>query len=664
MRRKLGILTIILGLAVLVGVGTGVYLASVYQSLPPVSDLEVFRPEVITRVFSRDGKLIGEFFRERRVVLASRDIPQQFRSAILSAEDHDFYKHWGADALGIVRAAIVNVIAGRVKQGGSTITQQLAKTLFLTPERTYDRKIKEFLLSVGIESKYSKDEILTMYINQIYYGHGAYGAETAARRYFNKPLQNCTLPEIALLAGIIKAPALFSPVNHPDAALARRNQVLDLMAKYGEISEAEAEVAKAEPLTAASPPPKEKNAAYFVEEVRQEATELVGSHTLFTAGLTIRTTLDFRLQEAAVDACSSGLAEYERRHPPPEPAGTDRSAPDTRQPSAQVALLAMDPRTGDIVAMTGGRDFSISPFNRATQAKRQVGSSFKPVIYLAALDRGMTPATMMVDSPASYRNPYSKTVWAPKNYSGKYKGPVTLTEALRESINVVAIRLLDRVDVDNAIAMARNLGIESNLDQYLSLALGTSDISLVEMVRAYATVAAQGVRPAPRLIVSITADDGREIYSNPPALESTIDARSCYQLTAMMKEVIRAGTGKGANRLNRPLAGKTGTTDEFTNAWFIGFSPQLAAGVWVGFDRAKPLGQGETGGKTALPIWTQFMEAALAGLPADDFPVPEGIIFKRICLGSGAVARPGCPHQLDLPFKSENVPQAVCTLEH
>jgi penicillin-binding protein 1A len=644
-----------MGAGMVAGIATALLIADIYRRLPSVSELEVYRPSLVTRVWSRDGEVVGEFFRERRVVLSFEEIPPLFVRAILSAEDHDFYRHPGADLLGIARAAVKNLLAGRVRQGGSTITQQMAKTLYLTPERTFLRKIKELFLSLAIERRYSKDEILALYINQIYFGHGAYGAEAASQRFFGHPLARGDLAEWALLAGLPKAPAIYSPLRHPERALARRNHVLDLMERYGEISAEEAERARAAPLELAPGGDRVQRAGYFVEQVRRKLIDRFGVDAVFSGGLDVRTTLDWRLQQAAETACAQGLAEYERRR--------WGEAPPAGEPRPQVALLALDPRTGDVLALVGGRDFAESPFDRAFQAQRPVGSTFKPILYLTALEHGFTPASVLVDAPVSYRNPYNRRTWSPANYGGRHVGPVTLHRALAQSINVVAVKLLDRLGADSVIRTARRLGIESNLNPYLSLALGACDLRLSEMVRAYCAFAAGGILPELRLITAVRRPDGRRQEFPRGPRRSVIEPDVARVLVDMLQGVVEYGTARRARRLPFPTAGKTGTTDDYSDAWFIGFTPNLIAGVWVGFDRPRSLGRGESGGRLALPIWIAFMQEALAEQPPAPFPNPPGIVHAEICQRTGLLATPTCPERQLMAFRQGRAPRERCSPE-
>lgn len=642
-----GLILTAVGLGLLCGVGLVTYQV---HYLPDVSELENYKPSLITRVTADDGTLLKEFFLERRIILERHEVPELFIKAVLAAEDADFYNHWGIDLPGIMRALWKDILAGAPEQGASTITQQLAKTLFLTPAKTISRKVKEAFLAIQIERRYTKDEILMLYINQIYFGHGNYGAESAARYYFGKKLRECGLEEFALIAALLKAPEIYSPLKHPERALNRRNLALKMMAEKGFISNDTAREALLKPVVTANRKRKEEPGKYFVEEVRKILQEKFGSDAIYKKGMTVHTTLDVEMQKAAESAAATGAEQYYERHP--EMKGEE---------TMQVALVAVDQKTGGIKAMVGGVDFEQSRFNRAVQAYRQVGSAFKPFIFLTALKRGMSPSTIIVDAPVLYKNPYTKRSWEPRNYhSSDYAGPVTLLEALDRSINIAAIKLLDKLGIDSVIETARALGIESNIQPFLSLALGTSEFSLLEMTRAYSTVAAKGLRTKPFYIKKVIDNDGRVIYKNEIETAAAIDEKSAFQLIAMLESVIQRGTGIRAARLNHPLAGKTGTTDDYTDAWFMGFSPSLTCGVWVGFDQKKSLGSGESGSRAALPVWMDFMSAVIARHPEEKFIAPPGLARVEICRDTGQIAVDNCPVKANVYYKIDNLPSKIC----
>ncbi|MEE8109806.1 MAG: PBP1A family penicillin-binding protein, partial [bacterium] len=675
MRSKIRIL-LFFPLVIAVGVGTTVgLLFAHFEGLPDVRDLEGYRPSTITRIYDVRNRLLAEFYVERRILVPLDRMPQHLIQAALAIEDNNFYDHIGIDLRGLARALYQNLRAGRVVQGGSTITQQLAKILFLTPERSLSRKAKEAMLALRIERTYSKEEILALYFNQIYLGSGAYGVEAAARTYFDKGVENLTLEEAALLAALPKAPSYLSPIRYPERARKRRDLVLRKMQELGYVSAERAREARRTPLNVVRATPAKSAAPHFVEHVRRILQEQFGDRDLYRKGLRVYTTLDLDLQKAAREAMLEGLAAVDRRRgfgrsPQEIPAGGASSLPKpgsrlmgrvtrivgdrvdgvfgghaasltlgdagirdnlsvgsplfvevvsvdaaekrlTLKPVffAEGSLVALDVRSGAIRAMVGGRDFGKSQFNRATQALRQPGSSFKPFIYAAALERGIQPNDILVDAPVSYWDPVAKKAWKPTNYEKRFFGRVTLQRALEHSINVATIRLLGKVGPRRVRGLVKRLGIQSPIEPYLSMALGTSVVNLQEMTSAYATVANGGLRTSPYTIVRVETADGRTLHERKVRIERAMDPQTAYLLTHMMRGVIERGTGRKAKVLQAPLAGKTGTTDEFKDAWFIGFSSDLALGVWVGVDSSETLGRGETGARAALPIWVDVMGA-------------------------------------------------------
>lgn len=622
MRSSQGLALIIIMLAVvalsaLLIVGGLLFYLLVVET-PSIATLKDYRPSIASRVYSDDGQLVDEFFLEDRKVIKIAEVPKVVINAFVAAEDSRFFEHKGIDIQSISRAFFKNLGAGRIVQGGSTITQQVAKSLFLSPEKSYTRKLKEAILAYKIDRYLTKEEILNLYLNHIYLGHGTYGIEAAAQGYFGKSARHLTLPEAALLAGLPKAPSAYSPFTNPERARQRQAYVLERMYEDGYITQQDRERALATPLNLRSIRPKEKIAPYFVEHIRRYIMEKYGSDVLYKEGLEIYTTLNVNMQKAARDAVARGLKELEERQ------GYDTGL-------VQGALLCMDARTGAVKAMVGGRDFTKSEFNRATQSRRQPGSAFKPLIYTAAFDKGLTPVTKFVDAPIEFPDPSSPDgMWRPKNFDGKFNGPTTMRTAIVQSRNVITVKVLQEIGVDYAAAYATNMGITSPLTKNLSLALGTSGVTLLEMVRAYGVLANQGRRAVPFFITKIVDRTGHVLEENKPALEQVIDPRIAFISTYIMQDVVESGTGRRVRSIGRPVAGKTGTTNDVKDAWFIGFTPSLVAGVWVGFDQEKTLGHQEVGGRAAAPIWLYFMEKVLAGTPAENFPVPEGIVFARI----------------------------------
>ncbi|MBN1614442.1 MAG: PBP1A family penicillin-binding protein [Deltaproteobacteria bacterium] len=612
------ILAAILLLAVLAIVGASALYYVVIRDLPSVTTLRDYRPSIATRVYADNDELIDEFFLEDRKIIHISEIPKQVIQAFVAAEDTRFYSHRGFDIQSISRAFLKNIEAGKVVQGGSTITQQVAKALYLSPERSYIRKIKEAILAYKIDRYLTKDEILNLYLNHIYLGHGTYGIEAASQGYFGKSARELTLSEAALLAGLPKAPSSYSPFLYYEKARQRQAYVLERMVDDGYITAAQKEGALSAPLRLRSIRPKEKIAPYFIEHVRRYVQEKYGSDVLYKEGLEIHTTLDIEMQKAARDAVERGLKELEERE------GYQHGL-------VQGALLTMDARTGAIRAMVGGRNYSISEFNRATQSRRQPGSAFKPIIYTAAFDKGMTPVTRLVDAPVVFSDPSSPDgLWKPKNFDGKFLGPTTVRTALVQSRNIVTIKILQEIGVDYAAAYAVNMGIDSPLNRNLSLALGTSGVTLLEMVRAYGVLANQGQKATPFFIKRIVDRTGHVFEESQVRVEQVIDPAVAFISTHVMQDVVESGTGRRVRSIGRPVAGKTGTTDDTRDAWFIGFTPSLVTGVWVGFDQERSLGRQEVGGRAAAPIWLYYMEQALKGKPIEVFPVPDGIVFAKV----------------------------------
>jgi len=608
---------------VLAVIGSSMLYYILLKELPSIAALKDYRPSIATRVYADNDELIDEFFLEDRKVIKISELPKFVIQAFVAAEDARFYQHGGFDLQSMTRAFFKNIEAGRIVQGGSTITQQVAKSLYLSPERRYMRKIKEAILAYKIDKYLSKDEIMNLYLNHIYLGHGTYGIEAASQAYFGKSAKHLTLPEASLLAGLPKAPSSYSPFLHLDKAKQRQAYVLDRMVEDEYLSQDEKEKALAVPIKLRSVLPKDKIAPYFIENVRRYIQEKYGSDVLYKEGLEIYTTLNINMQKAARDAVDRGLAELEAREK-------------YEKGLAQGAIICMDARTGAVRAMVGGRDFKKSEFNRATQSRRQPGSAFKPFIYTAAFDKGMTPSSKLVDAPIEYPDRSSPDgFWRPKNFDGKYNGSTTLRTALVQSRNIITIKVLQEIGVDYAAGYAASMGISSPLSRNLSMALGTSGVTLQEMVRAYGVLANQGKRVTPFMIKKIVDRTGHIFEENLPKSEQVIDPRIAFMSTYVLQDVVESGTGRRVKSIGRPVAGKTGTTDDMRDAWFIGFTPSLVAGVWVGFDQERSLGKQEQGGRAAAPIWLYFMEKALQGIPVETFPVPDGIVFIKVDPRSG-----------------------------
>jgi penicillin-binding protein 1A len=619
------ILAVLIGLVIaLVLAVTGYLFYFFLGELPSVDTLKDYRPSIATRVYADNNELIDEFFLEDRKIIKITDLPKYVIQAFVAAEDSRFFEHQGLDFQGISRAFFKNLQAGRIVQGGSTITQQVAKALYLSPEKRYVRKVKEAILAYKIDHYLTKEEILNLYLNHLYLGHGTYGVEAAAQGYFGKSARYLTLPEAAILAGLPKAPSAYSPFTHFDKARQRQIYVLERMEEDGYITKQDRERALSTPLSLRSIKPKEKVAPYFIEHIRRYIVEKYGSDVLYKEGLEVYTTLNIEAQKAARDAVERGLSELEERQ------GYDRGL-------VQGALIAMDVKTGAVKSLVGGREFSKSEFNRATQSRRQPGSAFKPFIYTAAFDKGLTPSTRFVDDPIQFPDPSKPSgFWQPKNFDGKFNGSTTLRNAIVQSRNIITIKVLQDIGVDYAASYATVMGITSPLSRNLSLALGSSGVTLLEMVRGFSVLANQGKRVTPYFITKIVDRTGHVFEENQPIVEQVIDSRIAFISSYIMQDVVESGTGRRVKSIGRPVAGKTGTTNDVRDAWFLGFTPSLVTGVWVGFDQERSLGQHEVGGRAAAPIWLYFMSQALSGTPIETFPVPEGIVFVKVDPKTGA----------------------------
>jgi len=637
-------------MAVLIGGSVGFVLYSAWD-LPEVKALEHFKPSITTRVFSDSNELLAEFFVENRTPVQLSDVPDVLIKALIATEDTRFYAHSGLDYRGIARAFVRNIRAGKVLEGGSTLTQQLAKVLFLTPERSYLRKLKEMALALKIEQRYTKQEILSLYLNQIYFGSGAYGIEAAAQAYFGKQAKDLNIAECALLAGIPRSPKYYSPFKSRESALARRGHVLNRLVITGAVSLAQAEAAKLAPLPA-QPTIQHKGPApapYFVEYIRQKVEERFGSSILYSGGLNIYTSIDTTLQGYAERSLLAGLERMEAKQ--------DRKQKDLQQ--LQAAIIALDPATGHIRAMVGGRDFSKSQFNRAWQAMRQPGSAFKPIVYAAAIDRGYSAADLLSDTPMSVKIDNKKT-WMPENFTRTYQGDVTVRKALAQSLNVPTVRLLAKIGTDEVIRFARSLGIRSTLRPVLPLALGSSDVTLLELTAAYSVFANNGVRREPVAILLITDSSGRTLYANDAMPAQAVRPETAYIVTNLLRGVIDRGTGWKARELGRPVAGKTGTTNDYRDAWFIGYTPTLVSGVWVGYDDQRSLGPKATGSRAALPIWLEFMKYAHQRQEPVDFSAPEGIIYRNIDPRTGLLSTERCRSSIREAFLPGTEPRKYC----
>jgi penicillin-binding protein 1A len=625
-RRWLRLVLIPLGLlALLLGSATGVAALWAFtilpRSLPSVTALESFQPLQGTKIYDDNDELVTELHVERRIFVPLAQVPQTLRDAVIATEDRRFYHHWGIDPVGIARAVVQNYRRGRIVEGGSTITQQLTKVLFLTPDKSLERKMKEVVLALEIERRYSKDRILEMYLNQVYFGHGAYGVEAAARTYFGKSVSELSVREAALIAGLPRAPTTYSPFEHADLAKKRREVVLRRMVEFGSVKESEAKQLAKSDLGLIPPERRRTTGQYFLEYVQQMLEAKYGADMVFKGGLNVYTTLQPTMQLAAEQALREGLKALE---------GRTKEARPGEHPEG--AIVTIEPQTGYVRAIVGGYDFFRSEFNRAVQAKRQPGSAFKPFVYVAALESGFTAASRIEDSPVSYPVGRNGQAWKPENYDRKFRGSTTLQQALEESVNIVTVKLEERVGINRTVQVARKLGITSALTTDLTLGLGTSDLTLLELTSAYATFANQGMWLPPTAIRHVTDAQGKLLEENVPQGKEALSSETAYVITSMLRGVVERGTGQAAKALGRPVAAKTGTTNDYSNAWFIGFTPRLATGVWVGYDRPRSLGKDETGSRVAVPIWTAYMAKVLGDSPKEDFPIPERVVMVPVDL--------------------------------
>lgn len=599
---------------------------------------------------------------EERHLVTLDDVPPVLLRAIIDVEDQHFYEHHGIDVGGIVRALWVDLRSGHIEQGGSTLTQQLMKNFFLTDERSMKRKLKEALMAVIVERQFSKQEILTNYINEIYLGQkgaqGIYGVWEASRFYFAKEPRELTVAQAATLASLIKAPNRYSPYRDPQRCRQRRNYALTLMLKQGDISGEQYAAAIAEPVRTGSVINETKDAPYFVDYVRQELSQTYPADVLTSEGLQIYTALDVQLQKVAEQALQTGLANLEKRYP--------RLHADKPTDQLQGCLIAIQPQTGAIKAMMGGRDYRSTQFNRCTQALRQPGSVFKPFTYLAAFeqtrrtDQPILPTTRIEDEPFEWA--YDNQVWSPANYKKRYMGAVTVREALEHSLNAATARLAQQVGLPPIIEMARRMGITSPLPPYPSVVLGAAEVTPFEVAQAFAALANSGLRTTPLSIKRVIDRNDQPIERNPVEVEQVIAPDTAYLVTHLMEGVMDYGTGRPARKRGflRPAAGKTGTTNDYGDAWFAGFTPDLLAVVWVGFDHRRSLNL--AGAEAALPIWTEFMKQATAGLPPNPFVPPPGVMMVRIDPHSGELATSRCPETLEEAFYDGSEPSRPCPL--
>lgn len=598
--------------------------------LPDISTLKAYNPPVATTVLDQDMQPIAYWYEEKRWVVPRERIPDIVIKAFLAAEDARFYEHPGIDWTGVLRAIFKNLEAGGVVQGASTITQQLTRALLLTPEKSIERKIKEAILAWQIDSYLSKDEIITIYLNQIFFGQQAYGIEAAARTYFGKHVEELNLAEAAVLAGLPQAPSRYNPFKHTEQTKKRQLYVLRRMVEEGFITPDEADIAARLPIVLR---PENLNlpdgVEYFLSEVRREMEAKYGQKRLLTEGFTIVTTLRRDWQQRAFDALQGGIEAVIKRH-----------SKDTELArNIQGAIIAMELETGEVKALVGGRNFSSSQFNYATQGRIQPGSSFKPIVYAAALEKGLIyPNSILVDEPITLGGADKNHPWTPENFDNTYMGPITVRTAITLSRNIIAVKIANMLGYKAIHNMAARLGIESPLAPNLSIALGSTAIPLIELVQAYTNFPLLGKRVKPHFIKAVWDKNNRLIEQyQPEIVTGTLKPVTAYQMVNLLESVVQEGTGSAAKALKIPVAGKTGTTDNYKDALFVGFSPEVVAGVWIGREDQKSLGRLETGGHVSCPVWTSFMEITKPELKKKDFDVPEGVVMVAIDKNTGRI---------------------------
>lgn len=644
--------------------------------LPSIEEVYNIEPPLKTKIYAADGTLLQEFYNQNRVLTPYAEIPEHMVQMLIAVEDQEFYDHWGINPRRIAIVAATNLLQMRISAGASTITQQLARILFLTRQQTLERKYKEALTAVKLERTYSKDEIIEMYLN-LYYFHRAYGISAAAHAFFSKKVPELNINDCAVLLGMLKGPTINSPFNNPDKSLNARNRVLYAFYKYGGISKEAYDSLRAAPLEISPPDEEPGRAPYFTEYIRQYIEKTYGVDKLYNGGLKVYTTLDWDLQQAAESAIAGHLdsfqAKIEARYKPDDPKYTE-ILPDTVDEfndsirvykRIQGAALAIDNSNGNVLVMVGGRSFDKTKWNRAVQAPRQPGSSFKPFVYTAAIDNGWTPDSILYDNSIVLDIPGSDD-WRPHNFDYKYLGRMTLRTGLKKSRNMIAIKLLLKIRPELAVFYARQMGIESPLRAVPSLAIGTSEVFLQELVSAYTCYPNGGIHIPPRHILKIVDRYDNVLEDNSAVKkEEVLSAETAYIMVNLLQTVMEpGGTGYGARwrGFTRPAGGKTGTSDDFRDNWYFGFTPQITAGVWVGFDDNTSIGYNMTGAANALPIWTQIMLAAHQDRPVEDFEVPPGIIVVDVCEESGKLPTVHCPNVISEVYTEHTVPTMDCDL--
>ncbi len=651
--KKWILTVVVLELVVAFTLSYFIYRYFIYD-LPPLEMIEGYKPPVTTQILDDKGDVIFEYYQEKRVYVDLKDVSPYVIKTFITLEDKRFFKHFGIDFIRITKALYKDIKARRFVEGASTITQQLARNMFLTLEKSLERKIKEAILAILIERAFTKEEILEKYLNQINFGNGVYGVETASLYYFGKHAKDLTLAEAVFLASIPRSPTYYDPYTNFENTLKRQKKILKLLLKNRMINEKEYENALNEKIILKEKGKRERFASYFVEEIRKNVISAYGEEFIYKEGAKIYTSLNSEIQKVCEKVVDSVMPFIEKK--------VKRNGKNDTMPF-QIAILAMDPKTGEIKAIVGGRDFFKSQFNRAIQAKRQVGSLFKPFYYLTAIENGYLPIDYVYDLPIVIDDDGSGKPWYPRNYDKKFMGKITLREALAHSRNLASVRLLQNVGIPLTVDYAHKLGVDSYIPKVLSIALGSTSLSLLEMVHAYATIANYGRKMDIIWIRKIEDVYGNIIFEKEPFGKQLVDSQSVYILIHMMKSVINNGTGIEARikyDFTLPCAGKTGTTDDFTDAWFIGLTPDLALGVWVGFDSLRTIANGASGARFALPFWANIMKRL--PLVGKDFPVPDGVVIDTVCLDSKLKKGPYCPRFREEVFREESEPQTLCNI--
>ena len=668
---------ILAALMLLLGIIVSYQVYVIYETkLPSFEQLHNIEPSLKTKVYDRNGILLKEFYTENRALTPFRDMPPHLIEILLASEDHEFYDHWGMNLRRLSVVAATNVLKWRAAAGASTITQQLARMLFLTRKKTFERKIKEALTAIKLERTYSKEEILEMYLNQYYFSRGAYGPAAAAHLFFSKEVSELNINDCAILIGLLKGPNVNSPFNNPDKALQARNRVLHSYFSWGKIPRELYDSLRSQPLEVNPPKEKVGTAPYFTETVRQYLMEKYGEEELYSGGLEVHTTLDAHLQAVAEQAVHRTVdqlrARIESRYSVNDK-DYGRFLADTTDEygdsirvlrKVQGALISLDNSNGGVLAMVGGRSFEESEFNRSVQSLLQPGSAFKPFVYTACIDNGIRTTEIIDDNPIVLEIPGAKE-WRPHNFDYKFRGPITLREGLQYSRNLIAVKLILRIHPEQAIFYARRMGITTRLAPVPSLAIGAGEVRLIELVNAYSVFPNQGIRIPYRLVDRVFDRYHRVLEDNRAIVkEEVLSKQTAYIMVNLMQSVVDGGTGRGARSrgFNWPAGGKTGTTDNFCDNWFVGYTAKITTGCWVGFDTKLSLGRNQDGAKNGVPIWTEFMIAAHDSLPVEGFEEPDGIVHLDVCLESGQIATDRCLNVRNEIFTDDNQPTATCHL--